>query len=148
LDQKRTTAPTVNGHNSLMRDEDCTRTTSPQIGVQVPLYSDSGQQCGTLAPAGGQYPLKPLGDTSPAWPCHLSRKAYSTKLCTVRSRRTAYCRPPKCCLTSPSRALNPSQLSKRTNRLWDRYVGQDPRWSRTARGVTALTCRLVYPAIC
>src|SRR5258706_8492493 len=52
---------------------------SPQIGVQRPLYSDSGRQCGTPAPAGGQYPLKPLGDTSPAKPCHLSHKAYSTK---------------------------------------------------------------------
>ncbi len=39
---------------------------SPQIGVQRPLYSDSGRQCGAQAPAGGQYPLKPLGDTSPA----------------------------------------------------------------------------------
>src|SRR5258706_1545954 len=51
----------------------------PQIGVQHPLYSDSGRQCGVPAPAGGQYPLKPLGDTSPAWPCHLSCKAYSAK---------------------------------------------------------------------
>ncbi len=54
-------------------------TTSPQIGVRGPLYSVSGRQCGTPAPAGGQYPLKPLGDTSPVWPCHLSRKACSTR---------------------------------------------------------------------
>src|SRR5258706_14606310 len=37
------------------------------------------------------------------------------------------------------RALNPSQLSKRTALLRDGYVGRDPRRSRTARGVTALT---------
>ncbi len=88
--QKHTTASTVNGHYSLMVELILRATTrvdhsgtaaSPQIGVQHPLYSDSGWQCGTLAPAGGQYPLKPLGDTSPAQPCHLSRKAYSMK-CT------------------------------------------------------------------
>src|SRR5258706_10789034 len=86
--QKRTTASIVNGHYSLMMELRLRTTTrvdhpeytaSPQIRVQHPLYSDSGWQCGTPAPAGGQYPLKPLGDTSPAWPCHLSRKAYSTK---------------------------------------------------------------------
>src|SRR5258706_203593 len=79
---------TVNGHYSLIVERELRATTrvdhpgyaaSPQIGVQVPLYSDTGRQCGTPAPVGGQYPLKPLGDTSPAWPCHLSRKAYSTK---------------------------------------------------------------------
>jgi len=88
--QKRTTASTVNGHDSLMVELRLRATTHvdhpgyaahPQIGVRCPLYSVSGQQCGTPAPAGGQYPLKPLGDTSPAQPCHLSRKAYSTK-CT------------------------------------------------------------------
>ncbi len=86
--QKRTTVSTVNGHYSLMmelrlrvamRVDHTGIAASPQIGVQRPLYSDSGWQCGTQAPAGGQYPLKPLGDTSPAWPCHLSCKAYSTK---------------------------------------------------------------------
>src|SRR5258706_2112880 len=39
----------------------------------------------------------------------------------------------------PIRALNPSQLSKRTALLRGGYVGRDPRRSRTARGVTALT---------
>src|SRR5258706_15831183 len=39
----------------------------------------------------------------------------------------------------PIRALNPSQLSKRTALLRDGSVRQDPRWSRTVRGVTALT---------
>src|SRR5258706_10600722 len=39
----------------------------------------------------------------------------------------------------PIRALNPSQLSKRTILLRNGYVGRDPRRSRTARGVTALT---------
>jgi len=72
--QKRTTASTVNSHYSLMVELRLCATTcvdhpgtaaSPQIGVQCPLYSDSGWQCGTQAPAGGQYPLKPLGDTSP-----------------------------------------------------------------------------------
>src|SRR5258706_57015 len=43
----------------------------------------------------------------------------------------------------PIRALNPSQLSKRTALLWDGYIGQDPRRSRTARGVTALTRKSV-----
>ncbi len=73
--QKRTTASTVNGHYSLMVEPRLRATThvdhsgiaaSPQIGVRFPLYSDSGWQCGTPAPAGGLYPLKPLGDTSPA----------------------------------------------------------------------------------
>ncbi len=41
----------------------------------------------------------------------------------------------------PIRALNPSQLIKRTALLWDGSVRQDPRWSRTVRGVTALTRR-------
>ncbi len=86
--QKHTTASTFNSCYSLMVELRLRATTrvdhtryaaSPQIGVQRPLYSDSGQQCGTPAPAGGQYPLKPLGDTSPAQPCHLSCKAYSTK---------------------------------------------------------------------
>ncbi len=86
--QKRTTASTVNGHNSLIVElrlhvttcvDHSGITASSQIGIQRPLYSNSGQQCGTLAPAGGQYPLKPLGDTSPAWPCHPSHKACSTK---------------------------------------------------------------------
>ncbi len=35
--------------------------------------------------------------------------------------------------------MNPSQLCKRTALLRDGYVGRDPRRSRTARGVTALT---------
>src|SRR5258706_12057404 len=43
----------------------------------------------------------------------------------------------------PIRALNPSQLSKRTALLWDGYIGQDPRRSRTARGVTTLTRKSV-----
>src|SRR5258706_16322235 len=43
----------------------------------------------------------------------------------------------------PERALNPPQLSKRTILLRDRYVGQDPRWSRTVKGVTVLTCKSV-----
>jgi len=43
----------------------------------------------------------------------------------------------------PERALNPPQLSKRTALLWDRYVGQDPRRSRTVKGVTALSCKAV-----
>ena len=86
--QKRTTASIVNGHDSLMMELRLRATTCvdhpgyaarPQIGVRCLLYSDSGRQCGTPAPAGGQYPLKPLGDTSPAQPCHLSRKAYSMK---------------------------------------------------------------------
>ncbi len=34
----------------------------------------------------------------------------------------------------PERALNPPQLSKRTARLQNRYPGQDPRRSRTAKG--------------
>ena len=38
------------------------------------------------------------------------------------------------------RALNPDQLSKRTALKWSRSIGQDPRRSRTVRGVTALTC--------
>src|SRR5258707_542789 len=75
--QKRTTASIVNGHYSLMMELRLRATTCvdhpkyaacPQIGVQHPLYSDSGRQCGVPAPAGGQYPLKPPGDTSPAWP--------------------------------------------------------------------------------
>ena len=86
--QKRTTVSTVNGHDSLIVELRLRATTRvdhsgyavcPQIGVRCLLYSDSGRQCGTPAPVGGQYPLKPLGDTSPAWPCHLSCKAYSTK---------------------------------------------------------------------
>src|SRR5258706_2359913 len=86
--QKHTTGSSVNSHYRLMVELRLHATTrvdhpgyaaSPQIGVQLPLYSDSGRQCGTLAPAGGLYPLKPLGDTSPAKPCHLSHKAYSTK---------------------------------------------------------------------
>ncbi len=43
----------------------------------------------------------------------------------------------------PERALNPPQLSKRTALLRDRYVGQDPRRSRTVKGVTALSCKSV-----
>src|SRR5258706_10268058 len=43
----------------------------------------------------------------------------------------------------PIRALNPSQLCKRTALLRDGYVGQDPRRSRTIRGVTALTRKSV-----
>src|SRR5258706_5573031 len=43
----------------------------------------------------------------------------------------------------PIRALNPSQLCKRTALLQDGYVGRDPRQSRTARGVTALTHKSV-----
>src|SRR5258706_12646285 len=43
----------------------------------------------------------------------------------------------------PERALNPPQLSKQTILLWDRYVGQDPRRSRTVKGVTGLTCKSV-----
>ncbi len=39
----------------------------------------------------------------------------------------------------PVRALNPSQLCKRTAHLRDGYIGQDPRRSRTVRGVAALT---------
>ena len=39
----------------------------------------------------------------------------------------------------PIRALNPSQLSKRMALLRDGSIRRDPRWSRTARGVTALT---------
>src|SRR5258706_9649795 len=75
--QKRTTASIVNSHDSLMMDPRLCTTTHvdhpgyaarPQIRVRCLLYSDSGRQCGTLAPAGGQYPLKPLGDTSPVWP--------------------------------------------------------------------------------
>src|SRR5258706_357588 len=71
-DQKGTTASIVNGHYSLMMELRLRATmhvdhpeyaASPQIGVQHPLYSDSGWQCGVLAPAGGQYPLKPPGDT-------------------------------------------------------------------------------------
>src|SRR5258706_15109020 len=86
--QKRTTASIVNGHYSLMMELRLRTTTHvdqsryavrPQIGVRCLLYSDSGRQCGTPAPAGGQYPLKPLGDTSPAWPHLRSRKACSSK---------------------------------------------------------------------
>src|SRR5258706_2100257 len=86
--QKRTTVSTVNSHDSLIVEPRLRATTHvdhpgyaarPQIGVRCLLYSDSGWQCGTPAPAGGQYPLKPLGDTSPAQPCHLSCKAYSAK---------------------------------------------------------------------
>jgi len=43
----------------------------------------------------------------------------------------------------PERALNPPQLSKRMALLWDRYIGWDPRWSRTVKGVTALSCKAV-----
>src|SRR5258706_4510707 len=39
----------------------------------------------------------------------------------------------------PIRALNPSQLSKRTALLQGGSIRRDPRWSRTVRGVTALT---------
>src|SRR5258706_16397925 len=45
----------------------------------------------------------------------------------------------------PIRALNPSQLSKRTGLLRDGYIGQDPRRSRTVRGVTALTRKTGKP---
>src|SRR5258706_9183011 len=152
--QKHTTASTVNGHYSLVVELRLRATTrvdhpgyaaSPQIGVQRPLYSDSGRQCGVPAPVGGQYPLKPLGDTSPAQPYHLSRKAYSTK-CT-QSNHAGRCTVASQILfnvpVEPERALNPPQLSKRTTRLRDRYLGQDPRRSRTARGVTACTRKSV-----
>src|SRR5258706_13260914 len=43
----------------------------------------------------------------------------------------------------PERALNPPQLSKRMTHLRDRYLGQDPRRSRTTRGVTACTRKSV-----
>ena len=43
----------------------------------------------------------------------------------------------------PERALNPPQLSKRTALLRDRYIRQDPRRSRTVKGVTALSCKSV-----
>ena len=43
----------------------------------------------------------------------------------------------------PERALNPSQLSKWTILLRDRLVGQDPRRSRTVKGVTVLTRKSV-----
>src|SRR5258706_11162409 len=75
--QKRTTASNINGHYSLMKELRLRATTRvdhpgyatcPQIGVRCLLYSDSSRQCGVPAPAGGQYPLKPPGDTSPAWP--------------------------------------------------------------------------------
>src|SRR5258706_16251920 len=109
--QKRTTVSIVNGHYSLMMELRLRATTRvdhpeyaahPQIGVQHPLYSDSGRQCGVPAPAGGQYPLKPLGDTSPAkTPYHLSRKAYSAE--HTQSNHAGRCTgPPICCLTSPS----------------------------------------------
>ncbi len=39
----------------------------------------------------------------------------------------------------PERALNPPQLCKRTALLQDGSIRQDPRRSRTVRGVTALT---------
>src|SRR5258706_5628253 len=75
--QKRTTASIVNGHYSLMMELRLRPTTCVdhpgyetrhQIGVRCLLYSNSSRQCGVPAPAGGQYPLKPPADTSPAWP--------------------------------------------------------------------------------
>src|SRR5258706_4987573 len=101
--QKRTTASIVNSHYSLMMELRLLATTCvdhpryatcPQIGVWCLLYSDSSRQSGDPPPAGGQYPLKPPGDTSPAWPV--------SPVTPKRSCRTAYCRPPMCCLTSPS----------------------------------------------
>ena len=59
--QKRTTVSIVNGRYSLVMEQKLRATTrvdqsgdaaSPQIGVQVPLYSDSSRQCGTPAPSG------------------------------------------------------------------------------------------------
>src|SRR5258706_11515461 len=125
--QKRMTASTVNSHYSLMVELRLRMTTrvdhpgyaaSPQIRVQRPLYSDSGRQCGVPAPVGGQYPLKPLGDTSPAQPCHLSRKAYSTKHTQSdhAGRRTTASQMLFNVPVEPERALNPPQLSKRTTR--------------------------------
>ncbi len=116
--------------------------TRPQIGVWHLLYPDSSWQCGVPAPAGGQYPLKPPGDTSSAkTPHHLSRKAYSMK--RTQSDHTGRCTETSQLMFNVPveliRALNPSQLSKRTALLQDGYVGQDPRRSRTARGVTAVT---------
>src|SRR5258706_16339474 len=43
------------------------------------------------------------------------------------------------------RASNPSQLCKRTGLSRDGYVGRDPRRSKTARGVTALTRKSGIP---
>src|SRR5258706_8134952 len=45
----------------------------------------------------------------------------------------------------PERALNPPQLSKRMTLIQDRSNRQDPRWSRTVRGVTAITCNQYNP---
>ena len=59
--QKCTTESTVNGHYSLMvelklratmRVDHPGNAARPQIRVQLPLYSDSGRQCGTPAPSG------------------------------------------------------------------------------------------------
>ncbi len=59
--QKCTTESTVNGHYSLMvelklratmRVDHPGNAARPQIRVQLPLYSDSGWQCGTPAPSG------------------------------------------------------------------------------------------------
>ncbi len=39
----------------------------------------------------------------------------------------------------PERALNPTQLSKQTALKWDGSIRQDPRQSKTVRGVSAFT---------
>ncbi len=45
----------------------------------------------------------------------------------------------------PERPLNPPQLSKRMALIRDGSNRQDPRWSRTVRGLTAITRNSVQP---
>jgi len=109
--QKRTTASTVNGHYSLMVELRLRVTTrvdhsgsaaSPQIGVQLPLYSDSGRLVWDSGTRRWTIPTKTPGGHQPSIAMSPVTQSLKHEAYAERSRRTVYCRPPKCCLTSPS----------------------------------------------